>query len=55
VMHVGLFLLPSSISSDGQLGLLRLIVVIPKFRYANDCTMASNMSLLGIGSIKGQC
>jgi hypothetical protein len=40
-------------SEDGRFGLLKLIVVIFDFHYTNDCTMASNMSLLGIDLIRG--
>jgi hypothetical protein len=49
------FLLFSSVSSDGKLGLLRLVVVVFDFRYANNYTIASNMSLLKIRSIRGWC
>jgi hypothetical protein len=49
------FLFSSSISSDGRLGLLRLVVVMFDFHCANNYTMASNMSLLKIGSIRGWC
>jgi hypothetical protein len=34
-------------------GLLRLIVDVSDFRYANDYTMENNMFLLGIDSIRG--
>jgi hypothetical protein len=43
----------SSISSDGSLGLLRLVVVISDFHCARDYTMANNIYLLGIGFIRG--
>jgi len=47
------FLLFSSVSNDGSLGLLRLVVAISNFDCASDYTIANNMYLLGIGSIKG--
>jgi hypothetical protein len=47
------FLLSSSISNDGRLGLLRLVVVVSNFHYTSNYTTANNMSLLGIGSIRG--
>jgi len=46
-------ILSSSILGESGLGLLRLIVVVFDFRYANDYTMASNMYLLKIGFIRG--
>jgi hypothetical protein len=48
-----IFLLFSLVSGDGRLGLLRLVVVVSNFRCASDYTMANNMSLLKIGSIRG--
>jgi hypothetical protein len=47
------FLLSSSVSNDGKLGLLRLVVVVFDFHYTSNYTMASNMSLSRIGSIRG--
>jgi hypothetical protein len=40
-------------SKDGRFGLLKLIVVVFNFYCASDYTMANNMSLLGIDSIRG--
>jgi hypothetical protein len=48
----GSFFLSSSISGDGRLGLLRLVVVFD-FHCTNDYTMANNMFLLIIVSIRG--
>jgi hypothetical protein len=48
-----IFLLFSSVSSDGSLGLSRLVVAISKFDCASDYTIANNMYLLGIGFIRG--
>ncbi len=47
------FLLSSLVLGDGRLGLLRLVVVVSNIRCASDYTMANNMSLLKIGSIRG--
>ncbi len=47
------FLLLSSVSSDGKLGLLKFVFVISDFRCISDYIMVSNIYLLGISSIKG--